>query len=333
MPGASAKGTPGISVYSHLLMRQLLLILALVCAQIAGAQTVIELDRGGTVRGKTIDDYKEETGMAERLRADSLQYVDDLRRAFNALHEQKPEEAETYFKSALKLRPDAPGNHIIHYNLAQIQRAREEYLPALQTLNTLLKNVPNYYDARLARAEINLELGNAREAIDDAEVLLNNDALKQTEADIYRKARFVRAAARYHAHLYVEARTDVRTLLLDDPQNANAQILEALILQKMGQPKEALNSMNRIVSAHPESVDALLTRAALYTELGMHAPARADYDKLISLNPKDGNLYVERARTSLNLNEKTAARRDLDEALKLGVPRGVVQALYNLTRK
>lgn len=326
-------GTPGFWVHLHWLMQKILLFIALLCAQGAAAQTVIELERGGTVRGKTVDDYKEETGMAERLRADSLQYVDDLRRAFNALHGQKSDEAETYFRHALKLRPDAPGNHVVYYNLAQIQRAREEYLPALQTLTTLIKNVPNYYDARLARAEVNLELGNAREAIDDADVLLHNDALKKTDAGIYRKARFVRAAARYHARLYVEARADVHTLLLDDPQNINAQILEALILQKMGQPREALNSMNRIVSAHPESTDALMTRASLHTELNMHAPARADYDKLIGLNPADGNLYVERARTLINLGEKTAARRDLDEAMKLGVPRGVVQALYNLTRK
>lgn len=100
----------------------------------------------------------------------------------------------------------------------------------------------------------------------------------------------------------------------------------------MGQPKEALNTLNRIVSANPRHEDALLTRAALHLELGMTAPAKADYDQLIALQPKDGNLYVERARTLIKLNDKSGARRDLDKALSLGIPRGMVQALYNLLR-
>lgn len=100
----------------------------------------------------------------------------------------------------------------------------------------------------------------------------------------------------------------------------------------MGQPKEALNTLNRIVSANPTHEDALLTRAALHLELGMTAPAKADYDQLIALQPKDGNLYVERARTLIKLNDKSGARRNLDKALSLGIPRGMVQALYNLLR-
>lgn len=300
--------------------------------QAVQAQTVIELDRGGNVRNKTIDDYKEENGMAERLRADSLLYVDHLRRAFNALHTDSLTEAENYFTQALKLRPHAPGNHVVRYNLAQISRARAQYLPALKQLNELIKELPNYYDARLARAEINLELGNAREAVVDAEVLMNNDALKQIDPDLQLKALFVRAAAQYRAHRYVEARADIHRLLQAQPQNVNAQIIEALILQKMGQPKEALNTLNRIVSANPTHEDALLTRAALHLELGMTAPAKADYDQLIALQPKDGYLYVERARTLIKLNDKSGARRDLDKALSLGIPRGMVQALYNLLR-
>lgn len=206
--------------------------------QAVQAQTVIELDRGGNVRNKTIDDYKEENGMAERLRADSLLYVDHLRRAFNALHTDSLTEAENYFTQALKLRPHAPGNHVVRYNLAQISRARAQYLPALKQLNELIKELPNYYDARLARAEINLELGNAREAVVDAEVLMNNDALKQIDPDLQLKALFVRAAAQYRAHRYVEARADIHRLLQAQPQNVNAQIIEALILQKWVSPRK-----------------------------------------------------------------------------------------------
>ena len=63
------------------------LILLANIPQMVTAQTIIPLERGkGGVRSKTVDDYKEELNMVERQRNDSIQYVDNLRRAFNALH-------------------------------------------------------------------------------------------------------------------------------------------------------------------------------------------------------------------------------------------------------
>lgn len=95
----------------------------------------------------------------------------------------------------------------------------------------------------------------------------------------------------------------------------------------MGQPKEALNRLNLIVSAHPNMVDALSTRAAVEAELNMPALARADYDRLVELQPNESAYYIERAKMLLRLGEKKAARTDLDKAIKLGVPHGMVQPL------
>ena len=74
------------------------------------AQTVIDLKRGGVVRAKTIDDYREEAKVKERLAADSLAYVDHLTRALNALGRDSLAQAEQLFKEALRVRPEAPSN-------------------------------------------------------------------------------------------------------------------------------------------------------------------------------------------------------------------------------
>lgn len=297
------------------------------------AQTIIPLERGKVgVRAKNIEDYKNDMKMAERLRDDSLLYVDNLRRAFNALHTDSLAQAERLFNEALKLRPTAPGNHIIRYNLGLVDMARGNNVEAIKKLTDIIKTYPNYFDARLARAEAYLQLGRTNEAIDDAQQLLEKQHLDGMTADIAERARFVRAAARYQLRLYTDAHADLQTIIGDNPQNVNAQILDALTLQQMGRPKEALNRLNLIVEAHPHHIDAISTRAAVEAELNLTAMARADYDTLIKLQPNESSYYIERAKMLIRLGEKKAARNDLDAAVRMGVPQGMVHLLYQQVR-
>lgn len=297
------------------------------------AQTIIPLERGKVgVRAKNIEDYKNDMKMAERLRDDSLLYVDNLRRAFNALHTDSLAQAERLFNEALKLRPTAPGNHIIRYNLGLVDMARGNNVEAIKKLTDIIKTYPNYFDARLARAEAYLQLGRTNEAIDDAQQLLEKQHLDGMTADIAERARFVRAAARYQLRLYPDAHADLQTIMGDNPQNVNAQILDALTLQQMGRPKEALNRLNLIVEAHPHHIDAISTRAAVEAELNLTAMARADYDTLIKLQPNESSYYIERAKMLIRLGEKKAARNDLDTAVRMGVPQGMVHLLYQQVR-
>lgn len=297
------------------------------------AQTIIPLERGKVgVRAKNIEDYKNDMKMAERLRDDSLLYVDNLRRAFNALHTDSLTQAERLFNEALKLRPTAPGNHIIRYNLGLVDMARGNNVEAIKKLTDIIKTYPNYFDARLARAEAYLQLGRTNEAIDDAQQLLERQHLDGMTADIAERARFVRAAARYQLRLYTDAHADLQTIIGDNPQNVNAQILDALTLQQMGRPKEALNRLNLIVEAHPHHIDAISTRAAVEAELNLTAMARADYDTLIKWQPNESSYYIERAKMLIRLGEKKAARNDLDAAVRMGVPQGMVHLLYQQVR-
>lgn len=319
-----------------MLMKKIVLIILLsisVCPNVL-AQTIVELKRGGTVRSKTVDDYKEQNDrIKKRLADDSLKYVDNLRRAFNALHADSVNHAEMLFKEALRLRPDAPGNHIIKYNLGLVDMARGNNVEAVKKLTNIIKDYPNYFDARLARAEANLQIGHASEALDDAQQVLDKaTSIEGITPEVREKARFVRAASRYQLRLFSDAHADLKTIITDNPQNENAQLLDALTLQQMGQPKESLNRLNLIVAANPESTDALSTRAMVEAELNMNAMARADYDTLIKMQPNESAYYIERAKMLIRLGEKTAAKADLDKALSLGVPRGMLHLLYQQSR-
>ncbi len=318
---------------SSCLKRLVLPLLAVFCSFSAiMAQTIIPLERGGSVRAKTIDDYRREMKATDRLRADSANYTDGLRLAFNALYRDSLDEAERRFTEALKERPEAEGNYIIRYNLALIDQARGRSAEAADALDKILKSHPDYVDARLLRSEASLQLGRAREAITDAEAILDLGLDKGVGTERLWRARFVRAAARYQLRLFPDAAADVGVLLKERPEAENVRLLDALILQRMGRTAEALNRLNLIISAHPQSQDALATRAGVLADLDRPAQARLDYDALIALAPDEPSYYIERARMLVRVGEKTAARRDLDRAVNLGTPRGVVQALYNLTR-
>ncbi len=309
-----------------------LLLLVSASGSLLRAQTIVELKRGGTVRAKTVDDYKLDDHIQLRAQKDSLQYVDNLRRAFNALHRDSLAEAEQLFNDALRLRPSAPGNQVIRYNLGLVDMARGNNVEAVKKLTHIIKEYPNYFDARVARAEANLQLGYAAEAAADAQLVVDNQGQQDMSPAMLERARFVRAAARYELRLYPDAHADLQTVLRDSPQNENAQLLDALCLNHMGQPREALNRLNLIVSANPESVDALSTRATVEAALEMYALARADYDRLIALQPQESAYYIERAKQLIRLGEKKLARNDLEKAMKLGVPQGMVHPLLQQTR-
>ena len=103
-------------------LRQTMLIIGLCLITAVQAQTVIDL-KDGAVRAKTTEDYKEELGIKARAKADSLAYIDHMRRALNALHEDSLDRAALLLEKALKTRPEAPSNYLVLEKLGEIRLA------------------------------------------------------------------------------------------------------------------------------------------------------------------------------------------------------------------
>lgn len=315
--------------HTHALPLLLPFIVAIVCVLPlpVSAQTVIDLGTGG-VRGKTVDDYREEQGLKERARQDSLAYIDHLTRAFNALHQDSLAQAETLFLKALKVRPEAPGNYIVSYNLGRIRLAQGDYRAAIARFDDVLRQHPETAEARYDRAVCYYETGNLTAALADCSVLING----QPDAALLTQTLFLQAAAHTKARQPDLAKTDLEDILRRDPANVSAALLLAGVLEDLGRPQAALERLNVFVAAHPEEADGLVARAELEQRMGQLAAARADYDAAIRLRPDEALHHVGRAKVLLALREKAAARRDLERAIALGVPRGELTTLFRQTQ-
>lgn len=306
-------------------MKRLLVLLFLSAAgTLLPAQTIIDLQNGGQVRAKTTEDYNLEAAVARRNEKDSLEYKSCLTQAFNALHADSLAQAESFFKKALKLRPNAPGNHIVRKNLGRICLAREDYAGATDYFTETLKTAPEDDETRYLRAKAYVETGNTKAAFLDCDALLQSTRGTVPEPDL----RFLRAAVCLHARLYVDARNELETVLRLDPKRTGAQLLLAVVDDLDGRPQKALERLDLLIQNEPKSVDALALRARLESKQRLYEVARADLDAAIALEANNGALYVQRAEVLLHLGKRPLARQDLDTAVRLGIPRQTLTELY-----
>ena len=306
-----------------------MLCIALCLATLMQAQTVIDL-KDGAIRAKTTEDYKEELGIKARAKADSLAYVDHMRRALNALHEDSLDKAALLLQKALKTRPEAPGNYLVHEKLGEIRLAQGRYREAVDHFAETLKQKPDSPNARYGRAVCYYETGSLKAAEDDCNALVDEE---KATTPLGRQYRFLRAAIHTKNKYPEKARQDLEDILRADPDNQSAILLLAGILEETGQPKKALEQLNLFVDSHPQNTDGVAARAALLNRMEQYYLAEADYDTLIRLQADNPSLYILRARVKLKLNKHEAAQTDLEKAVKLGVPRGEITALLREARK
>lgn len=135
------------------------------------AQTVIDMHTG-QVSGKTREDYNYKAREDWQLREDSIAYDDCIIRAFNYLHYDSLQAAQNLFERALKLRPDAPGNVVVRHNIGRIFIVRRQWKDAVNILTRVLEEQPRYNEAREDRATCFIELGNYASALKDYDYLL-----------------------------------------------------------------------------------------------------------------------------------------------------------------
>lgn len=291
--------------------RYLLFVIFLLPLLPSQAQTIIELGPGGGVRSKNVEDYrKEEPGMKEKLKADSLQYKDNLTRAFNALYRDSLQVAESLLTEALKLRPQAPGNYIVRHYLGKIAMAHGQYRKAIGLFTELLKEHTNNIDIRFDRASCYLEIQNAKAAMLDCEAIQR----QQLNQEQRHRLLFLRSAVHTAERHPEKAKLDLEEILREDSDNESALILLALVYEDLGQHAEALHRLDIFVGTHPQSVDGLLARAEMAERQNMYEAARADYDKAIQLQPDNATLYTHRARLLEKMDLPRQAQNDLKKA-------------------
>lgn len=282
------------------------------------AQTVIDLHRGGAVvRAKQRSDYDVVYRSPQQLRQDSLQYIDCLTRAYNHLYTDSLCQARQCFQEALKLRPEAPANYIIHRELGKIYLAEEKFSESTEEFNIVLRQYPNDFEARRHRAVCALRLNHPQQAIDDC-AALSSHALDTTSViDIL----FLQAEAHRQLRQYPNVDADLTKILLMNPRNESARLLLAINLERLGQPQEALNRLNLFLEARPDNIDALVSRAEMHLRQHHAILAKEDADEAIRLSPQEPSFYILRAKIYDEIGETYLAEQDRRKAIQLsGTP-------------
>lgn len=267
------------------------------------------------MRPKTAADYarEREERQVRQERADTAAYQGCLLRAFAALGGDSLLRARELFEEALRLQPEAPGNSIVRHNIGRIHLAQGDYPRAVEQFNAVLKRLPDDRTVRHDRAAAYLQMGHAKEAVADCDILLRDEPVDSLRAALF----FLRAAARMKLRLFDDARRDLQQCLALAPDREGAVLLLVMALQQGGRPQEAMQRLNLFIAAHPRSADALVLRAGMEMEQGMYEAARYDLDAAIAAEPSNGALYAERAKVLEALGLPVAARRDAARAAEL----------------
>lgn len=284
----------------------LLFALSLLMAPAIWSQTIIDLQRGNVgIRSKNLHDYEQPQHSYDKLRRDSLAYVDCLTRGFNFLHADSIVAARQCFERALKLRPSAPGNYVVRRQLGLIHMAESKYSEAIEDFNYILSLHPTEFDDRLNRASCYLSQELPQQALDDCQVLLQH-AL-DTASTV--RTLFVQAFAHKQLRQYHQVSTDLLRILSMKPTLSSAQLLYAINLADMGQPKEALNQLSLYISVHPRDAEALLARAQLFYKQRNLIQAREDINEALEASPNDPELLLFRAKIVGEMGQKQPKSR------------------------
>jgi tetratricopeptide (TPR) repeat protein len=115
----------------------------------------------------------------------------------------------------------------------------------------------------------------------------------------------------------LEAIKSVDRALAIDPNLAEAHGNRANILVDADLPEEALKSFDRALALNPNSPGDWLNRGALLQDLERHAEALESYDRALAIVPKAANILMNRANALAMLGRFAEAEADYDKVTKL----------------
>ena len=251
-------------------------------------------------------------------------YKEYVRRALEAISDDKTEDAEELFREAMKAEPAQRSNAMIYYQIGRIQEHRGKPRKALQSYTQGLNIAPHVLPLRMARARLYMEMGNQEKALVDYSDVLD---WKEDEEE----ALFMRAYIYTGQRLYKKARADYEALLKLNPAHEEARIGLVLLNEKDNRPREAMEQINAMIAAAPDHAVLYAVRAGLEQTRKQYEASEADFTKAITLDPSNIDYLLNRAALYAEIGETKKARADLDKALELGAnPEDVASMRHQL---
>jgi lipoprotein NlpI len=101
------------------------------------------------------------------------------------------------------------------------------------------------------------------------------------------------------------------------PNFLENKLREAIAQHQQGKTKEALATIDRVLTSHPEYAQAHFVRGQIHADADEHAKAIADYDQAIRLDPSAHPAYQQRGGEHFALGHIEKSLADFDKYLEL----------------
>ena len=256
----------------------------------------------------------------------SQTYDERINRAMDAIEKDSLHLAEQFLKDALNADPANMKNALLLSNLGTIQRRMGKNMDAIESYTLAINKVPFSVTILLNRASLYLDMDNLEKAYSDYCNVIDLDK-KNKEALQFRAYIYMRRRQ------YNEARADYRTILEAEPTNKTARIGMIMANQKDKRYKEALESLNLLITEYPKDVSLWKARAEIEIETNALDLALLDLENAAKIAPNDTDIYVMCGDIYMEQGKKREAYVAYEKAIELGVPRPQLQDRLKASKK
>lgn len=228
-------------------------------------------------------------------------------------------DAERMTINALQLKPAQKSNWLLWGNLGLIRQHRDNVDGALEAYNVGLNLNPDSYKLRLERASLFIHNDMKQEAIEDLNIILNNDSTVEIP-------RMMRGLLLLDKGELFEAENDFNVLKRQYPDNSNAYIGLASIMENRNKPQEAIEYYTKAIELNPEEY-VYFNLIKLLIDMDKLPEATEKLREAMKQHPRNGNLYVLR----FLLHKLSFQNDEADLALKLAKEFGADPELIEKT--
>jgi len=207
-----------------------------------------------------------------------------------------------------KLSPD---NFSYQYGKANSLAKTENFQEALNATNAALTLSPLNPELVLIRAQLNKTKKDTAQLIQDLESLLK---IKPEQWNIKLElAQLYLNTGENTAALY-----QLNEFILNDPNNKEALLLKASILEKTGNSENAIEAYSTLINVYPDLIDARKKRTSLYLTNQLYAQALSDLDFIVQNEPDNIKAKIDRINCRLSLKQFGPAEKELQSLGETG---------------
>lgn len=168
-----------------------------------------------------------------------------------------------------------------YYNRGLVAEKMQNYPQAEKDFSKAIGGNPNFIDAYLSRAGVEVMQNRLDEAMNDCSKVLAKDD-RNIEAYMIRSEIYVKRLE------YPNAINDISRIILIDPVNADMYILRGSYYQDFNQHPNAINDFSNAININPGNPQMYFLRAKSYEGILDYKKAKRDYETIGSLSKYDG---------------------------------------------